>query len=156
MVEYIINAPDTSKNKPKGTRYFINVGSVMYTLFACLSRENIAFGVRRSMRLKIKANTPIIIKYSVDSLINEYIINIAAIKRPNPNGTRYCINVGSVIYILFALRSMDSIVFGAASSRIPNRTEILPMLSMYIILSPNQLKLNIVIKLVFLFDKIHN
>ena len=58
MVEYIINAPETSKNKPKGTRYFIKVGSVMYTLFACLSRENIAFGVSRSIKLKIKANTP--------------------------------------------------------------------------------------------------
>ena len=75
-----------------------------------------------------------IIKYSVDSLINEYIINIAATNRPNPNGTLYCINVGSVMYILFALRSMDSIVFGAASSSMPNRTEMPPILSMYIIL----------------------
>ena len=129
-----MNAPETSKNKPKGTRYFIKVGSVMYTLFACLSRENIAFGVSRSIKLKISANTPMIIKYSVDSLINEYIINIAAAKSPNPNGTLYCINVGSVMYILFALRSMDSIVFGAASSSMPKKTEMPPILSMYIIL----------------------
>ena len=80
---------------------------------------------------------------------------MAAPKRPIPNGTRYCMNVGSVMYILFALRSIESIVFGAASSRIPNRIEILPMLSMYIILFPNQLKLNITIKLLFISYKIH-
>jgi hypothetical protein len=71
MLEYIINAPETSKNKPKGIRYFINVGSVIYTRFACLSRENIAFGVSSSIKLKTRAKTPIIIKYSVDSFISE-------------------------------------------------------------------------------------
>ena len=85
----------------------------------------------------------------------EYIINAPETSKNKPKGTRYFINVGSVMYILFALRSIESIVFGAASSRIPNRTEILPILSMYIILFPNQLKLNIVIKLLFMFDKIH-
>ena len=33
--------------------------------------ENIALGVRRSIKLKIRARTPMIIKYSVDSLISE-------------------------------------------------------------------------------------
>jgi hypothetical protein len=41
--------------------------------------------------------------------------------------------VGSVMYILLALLSIDKIVFGAAKSRNPKKTEILPMLSMYII-----------------------
>ena len=35
------------------------------------SKENIAFGVNKSIRLNIKAKTPMIIKYSVDSLISE-------------------------------------------------------------------------------------
>ena len=51
-----------------------------------------------------------------------------ATKRPIPNGTRYCIKVGSVIYILFALRSIESIVFGAASRRMPNNIAIEPTL----------------------------
>ena len=134
MEEYIINAPEKRRNKPKGIRYFIKVGSVMQTLFACLSRENIALGVRSNIKLKIRARTPMIIKYSVDSLISEQIIKIAAQKRPKPKGTRYCINVGSVIYILFALRSIDSIVFGATSSRKPKKTEMPPIPSMYIII----------------------
>ena len=71
MLEYIINAPDKSKNIPKGTRYFIKVGSVIYTLFACLSKEKIALGVKSSIKLKIRANTPMIIRYSVDSFIKE-------------------------------------------------------------------------------------
>ena len=71
--------------------------------------------------------------FNIHSL-NTTVINIAAAKSPNPNGTLYCINVGSVMYILFALRSMDSIVFGAASSSMTKRTEMPPILSMYIIL----------------------
>ena len=78
----------------------------MYTLFACLSNEKIAFGVKSNIKLNIKANIPIIIKYSVDSLINEYIMKIAAKNSPIPNGTLYCINVGAVMYILFALLSI--------------------------------------------------
>ena len=64
MLEYIINAPDKSKNIPKGTRYFIKVGSVIYTLFACLSNEKIALGVNRSIKLKIRANTPMTVSYT--------------------------------------------------------------------------------------------
>tara|TARA_B100001057_G_scaffold467966_1_gene526637 strand:+ start:911 stop:1315 length:405 start_codon:yes stop_codon:yes gene_type:complete len=134
MLEYIINTPDKSKNIPKGRRYFMKVGSVIYTLFACLSREKIAFGVSNNIRLKINAKTPMIIKYSVDSLINEYIMKIAAMNKPIPNGTLYCIKVGSVMYILFALLSIDRIVFGANKSKSPKKTEIAPMLRIYIIL----------------------
>ena len=93
----------------------------MYTLFACLSNEKIAFGVKSNIKLNIKANIPIIIKYSVDSLINEYIMKIAAKNSPMPNGTLYCINVGSVMYILFALLSIDNIVFGAIKSNNPKK-----------------------------------
>ena len=60
-------------------------------------------------------------------------MKIAAKKSPIPNGTLYCINVGSVMYILFALLSMDKIVFGAIRSNKPKKTEIPPMLSIYII-----------------------
>ena len=134
MLEYIIKAPESNRNMPNGIRYFINVGSVMYTLFACLSSEKIAFGVKSNIKLNIKANIPIIIKYSVDSLINEYIMKIAAKNSPMPNGTLYCINVGSVMYILFALLSIDNIVFGAIKSNNPKKTEIPPILTMYIIL----------------------
>ena len=112
----------------------MKVGSVIYTLFACLSSEKIAFGVSNNIRLKINAKTPMIIKYSVDSLINEYIMKIAAMNKPIPNGTLYCIKVGSVMYILFALLSIDRIVFGANKSKSPKKIEIAPMLRIYIIL----------------------
>ena len=71
MLEYIINTPDKSKNIPKGTRYFIKVGSVIYTLFACLSIDKMELGVKRRRKIKNRANTPMIIRYSVDSLIKE-------------------------------------------------------------------------------------
>ena len=61
-------------------------------------------------------------------------MKIAAKNSPIPNGTLYCINVGSVMYILFALLSIDNIVLGAIKRSNPKNTEMPPMLTMYIIL----------------------
>ena len=48
-------------------------------------------------------------------------MKIAAKNSPIPNGTLYCINVGSVMYILFALLSIDNIVFGAIKRSNPKK-----------------------------------
>ena len=68
MLEYIIKAPDSNRNMPNGIRYFINVGSVMYILFALLSIDRIVLGATKSKSPKNTEIPPILIIYIIKYL----------------------------------------------------------------------------------------
>ena len=67
--EYIATSAKLQVGHPPGAPLFQMLGA-FFSNFSS-SNENIAFGVSNNIKLKTKASTPIIMRYSVDSFINE-------------------------------------------------------------------------------------